>query len=484
MAESDSDVPSKRTSRPSKKQTKLNQNVSIVENKKLQAAIEKLQKQNLELQKKQVLQDKANRLLRENYADEYSRAHNGCQLSDLESEDDDTPSGRLSFSSSIQSKGLISTPPRKLRKAGQPRIPASPPSPELQMMEIPHIDFRSSSFHRICNQKSSPLPGDSDSLSEVNNHFMTNPTPLQTATVQHSEPERDPNSSASDNPVQVAGSKHARSPQAPTSESDTPSNAKKARIAKVAAGSKGVNQCDYDDTEVERTWLQELSDEACEEFGEVYELTRAHVRGAMKSDMKALVVATYSFAISTKKVTIEQNKKKYVMLATCGAFTCKEPKALRRRFKNRIIPMVITEHFFGHSKAPGIIWEDDFADVKVETLALVMTILEHCIEEWADGTFKAQKLNDITQTPQYLTHLKDVKAWCSGDATVTGNICRLWAMKGRTHADVQPKQISDGFIDDAEKERLVADLQGRTGETDSEAEADDEEEGDIVKSEE
>lgn len=40
----------------------------------------------------------------------------------------------------------------------------------------------------------------------------------------------------------------------------------------------------------------------------------------------------------------------------------------------------------------------------------------------------------------------------------------------RTHADIQPKQDSNGYVDDAERERLRADLQGRTGETDSEAE--------------
>ncbi len=43
----------------------------------------------------------------------------------------------------------------------------------------------------------------------------------------------------------------------------------------------------------------------------------------MKTDMKALVIATYGFVVSSKKATIEQNKKKYVMLATHGAFTCK-----------------------------------------------------------------------------------------------------------------------------------------------------------------
>ncbi len=43
----------------------------------------------------------------------------------------------------------------------------------------------------------------------------------------------------------------------------------------------------------------------------------------MKTDIKSLVVATYGFVTSNKKATVNQNKKKYVMLATRGAFTCK-----------------------------------------------------------------------------------------------------------------------------------------------------------------
>lgn len=40
-------------------------------------------------------------------------------------------------------------------------------------------------------------------------------------------------------------------------------------------------------------------------------------------DIKSLVIATYGFVTSNKKATVEQNRKKYVLLATRGAFTCK-----------------------------------------------------------------------------------------------------------------------------------------------------------------
>ncbi len=52
-----------------------------------------------------------------------------------------------------------------------------------------------------------------------------------------------------------------------------------------------------------------------------------------------------------------------------------EPKTWHYRFENKILPLAIIEHFFGHRKAPGIIWEDDFDPIKPETLALIVTIV-------------------------------------------------------------------------------------------------------------
>ncbi|KAK0241958.1 hypothetical protein EDD85DRAFT_934740 [Armillaria nabsnona] len=126
----------------------------------------------------------------------------------------------------------------------------------------------------------------------------------------------------------------------------------------------------YPDTKVEYTWLQELWDEACEEFGEVYELikviqTMVHYfsKAEQISDLidARLSNVTYGFVVSSKKAMIEQNKKKYVLLVTCGAFTC---------------------------KVPGIIWEDDFDCIKPETVTLVVTIPKQIGNRFIDDAEK------------------------------------------------------------------------------------------------
>ncbi|PBK70868.1 hypothetical protein ARMSODRAFT_1017646 [Armillaria solidipes] len=465
---------SKRASKPSKKQSAIDQDAADTENRKLQALIANLQKENVQLKQKQVLSDSTNRQLCADYATEYSRAHNGCQLSDVESEDEEIPSMSLNFSSSILSRGTVSSPPQRLRKKGTAHLTVSSPPPESPLENlIPHIDFRSGFRQPIVNRSSFPQPSSPSSDTEDPPHEPgTESSPASPSSQEHQ------GSADDESAAELARTKRPPSPSALEPSSET----KKARVAEVASGAKGLNQRDYKGTvrEILNNWIQELWAEECEKAGETYELTMSmktmikkrspHVRGALKADIKPLVAAMYGFVASASKGTIKQNKSKYVMLATGGAFTCKDPQAMRRRFENKIIPMIITEYFFGHRKAPGILWEDAFNPIKPETLALIITLIEHCINEWADGNFKAQELHETTQNARYINHLKDINAWCKEDHKVTMNIRRLWTTKGRTHADIQPKQASDGYVNDAERERLRADLQGRTGETDSEAE--------------
>ncbi|SJL00660.1 uncharacterized protein ARMOST_03973 [Armillaria ostoyae] len=488
---------SKRAPKPSKKQSAIDQDAADTENRKLQALIANLQKENVQLKQKQVLSDSTNRRLRADYANEYSQAHNGHQLSDVESEDEEIPSVSLNFSSSIQSRGTLSSPPPRLRKKGTARLMvSSPPSESPLENPIPHIDFRSGFRQPMANRSSIPWPSSLSSDAEDPPHKPgTESSPSSPSSQEHQ-------GSADDESVaELTGTKRPPSPSALEPFSKT----KKARVAEVASGAKGLNQRDYKgtvreilnnickgweqqiytinaypDTVLQREWIQELWEEQCEKVGETYELTMSmktmikkrspHIRGALKAHIKPLVAAMYGFVASASKGTIKQNKSKYVMLAMGGAFTCKDPQAMCRRFENKIIPMIITEYFFGHRKAPGIIWEDDFDPIKPETLALIITLVEHCINEWADGTFKVQELHETTQSARYVNHLKNIKAWCKEDQKVTANICRVWTTKGRTHAEIQPKQAANGYVNDAERVQLRVDLQGRTGETDSEAE--------------
>ncbi|KAK0243556.1 hypothetical protein EDD85DRAFT_786456 [Armillaria nabsnona] len=422
---------SKRVPKPSKKQSAIDQDAADTENRKLQALIANLQKENVQLKQKQVLSDSTNRQLRADYANEYSRAHNGRQLSDVESEDEEIASALLNFSSS---------PMANRSSFPWPRSPSSDAEDPL---------------HEPGTESSPPSPSSQEHEGSADDESV----------------------------AELTGTKRPPSPSALEPSSET----KKARVAEVASGAKGLNQRDYKDTVREilnnvckgweqqiytinaypdtvlrREWIQELWEEQCEKVGETYELSMSmktmikkcspRVQGALKAHIKPLVAAMYGFVASTSKGTIKQNKSKYVMLAMGGAFTCKDPQAMHRRFENKIIPIIITEYFFGHRKAPGIIWEDNFDPIKPEMLALIITLVEHCINEWADGTFKAQELHETMQSARYVNHLKDIKAWCEEDQKVTANIRQVWTTKGSEAEDETEGGNKDAGLEQAQEQ--------------------------------
>ncbi len=100
------------------------ENTIATENRKLQARIKQLEKERIKLQQAQVLTDKTNRTcslvamtvsythledFRGRYAEEYRRGHNGRELSDIESEDDDVTGTSLDFSSAVSEPLFKST---------------------------------------------------------------------------------------------------------------------------------------------------------------------------------------------------------------------------------------------------------------------------------------------------------------------------------------------------------------------------------------
>ncbi|KAK0431705.1 hypothetical protein EV421DRAFT_1925621 [Armillaria borealis] len=141
----------KRSGKPSQRQSDINENTIATENQKLQARIKQLEKERIKLQQAQVLTDKTNHTcslvrmtasnthledLRDRYAEEYRCGHNGRELSDIESEDDDATGTSLDFSSAIHSKGIVSSPPRNFDER-VPHILSCPPRLLQQQPKFP-----------------------------------------------------------------------------------------------------------------------------------------------------------------------------------------------------------------------------------------------------------------------------------------------------------------------------------------------------------
>ncbi|KAK0462569.1 uncharacterized protein EV420DRAFT_1639791 [Desarmillaria tabescens] len=473
----------------STKQLEMDKNCQEQYMKKLERENVALKKKNQKLATTSVLAMRTNQDLQEHADEEYRLLHNGREPPESEDEENEEPSTLFSSLPTTELLQHSSSPPRidlatgRRWESRRPQlshsahsgscapspsaltVPDSPPLPDIPLLPLPDSDLA---------QKSSSVP-----------------------------PRNDP-------PENSASSSHHSKCQRSLGPNDTKSDSK--RTCTIARGEKGLNLRDYsgtaksvihevlqryenkiftvdaypDDTK-QAEIVHSLWADVCENVGKEFELTAAlqsmikkqgaRACGNVRDRIQPMVSPMYGFQVSDKKKIQQTNKNLYVMLSTGSAFSFKKPEEKFRQFENKIIFRAICVCWFKNQKAPRIRYSDDYDLIKPESLALVMTILENCIEEWSSGKYVPRPLDEDIQCPRYLAHLADVKKWCEDNMKVTENIRRRWHDCARSNSGAKAKEKVTGYLNDEEEEnRAKADLDGRTGEMDSEDEPDEDDE--------
>ncbi|KAK0493098.1 hypothetical protein EDD18DRAFT_1357018 [Armillaria luteobubalina] len=427
------------------------------------------------------LTEKTNRQLLEDADEEYRQTHDGHGRPMIESEDEENEHPSLLFSSSIKTKRIIEPDASKtLRKQGTVRKPVRSSSP-------PHLNLVTGQWRDNQIVTSSPSAPPS-SPSPV----MHNSVDCSNATEEHSA---------------VSFDHRSKRPRSNSPDNSAPSRSK--RACTIMHGETGSNLRDYSgvaksvihkvllryenhiftinaypDEKTQSEIVRELWDEVSASVKQKFELTPAlqsmikkrgaRCHGNIRDRIQPLIAPAYGFQVSDKKKIHQANKNLYVMLSTGGAFSFKTPGDRYRRFENKIIFQAICACWFKNQKTPGIKYSDDYDPIKPESVALIITVLENCIDEWASGKFAPKPLDEDVQWPRYLAHLADIRKWCKANPKVTGNILKQWHNGARSSTGVKAKQMATGYLNDEEEEtRVMADLEGRTGETDSEDDDDD-----------
>ncbi|KAK0490114.1 hypothetical protein EDD18DRAFT_1109668 [Armillaria luteobubalina] len=410
--------------------------------KKLERELAALKKKHQQLASMNTLTEKTNRQLLEDADEEYCQTHDGHERPMIESEDEENEHPSLLFSSSIKTKRIIEPDASKtLRKQGTVRKPVWSSSP-------PHLNLVTVSFdHRSKRPRSNSPDNSAPSRSK------------RACTIMHGEK---------------------------GSNLRDYSGVAKSVIHEVLLRYENriftINA--YPDEKTQSEIVCELWDEVSASVEQKFELTPAlqsmikkrgaRCRGNIRDRIQPLIAPAYGFQVSDKKKIHQANKNLYVMLLTGGAFSFKTPGDRYRRFENKIIFQAICACWFKNQKTPGIKYSDDYDPIKPESVALIITVLENCIDEWASGKFVPKPLDEDVQRPRYLAHLADIRKWCKANPKVTGNILKRWHNGARSSTGVKAKQMATGYLNDEEEEtRVMADLEGRTGETDSEDDDDD-----------
>ncbi|KAI6017983.1 hypothetical protein BKA83DRAFT_4058549 [Pisolithus microcarpus] len=150
----------------------------------------------------------------------------------------------------------------------------------------------------------------------------------------------------------------------------------------------------------------------------------SQVHGQLKTKLRPLVEAIFGFHSSQTKSAIKKNRSLAESLKEGTNFAFKHMAADedgRRGFlKAPLIQKIVNTMWFANKHDDGVVFHNHYHPFPYPTLALVLTAIECCIDEWMTGT-----RTDIPFTIQeyrgaYELHLKCLQVF--EDATKTYNV--------------------------------------------------------------
>ncbi|KAJ7271418.1 hypothetical protein B0H12DRAFT_1320089 [Mycena haematopus] len=193
-------------------------------------------------------------------------------------------------------------------------------------------------------------------------------------------------------------------------------------------------------------------------------------RGKMVEAYRALCASHFGFQRSTATKHIEANRQKAAALLEGAAFHYKDPKTRTGYGGNKIITAARQATTFKARDSSGVLFPSYFDPYPVPAIAFDLTTLEFVIREWSSGSFIQGKFTEKEVGKRYRVHLADTETWSKLDEAVVKKIRHNWYRRASETFLTEPASQVSTNIDDAAIAALRAELAGRTGDTDSEAE--------------
>ncbi|KAF7798193.1 hypothetical protein EIP86_009410, partial [Pleurotus ostreatoroseus] len=198
-------------------------------------------------------------------------------------------------------------------------------------------------------------------------------------------------------------------------------------------------------------------------------------RGHLRDELKPLVISHFHLKSETLKSEVRNENIKIIRKLMEGVppqFCYKDldgPDGPRGYAELRFPLQALHTQLFRERDHIGNEESTAFNPLPLPTLALVLTIVEYCLDAWTDGRYNnSLKLDDKHYRPKYESHLAQLQHYHTLNPPVFtkirkrmfDRICHM--MKTPIASDTSRKVISD-----AAQKRAKAELDNRTGDTDS-----------------
>ncbi|KAG1784618.1 uncharacterized protein HD556DRAFT_1221226, partial [Suillus plorans] len=131
----------------------------------------------------------------------------------------------------------------------------------------------------------------------------------------------------------------------------------------------------------------------------------SHVRGELKTKMRLLTSSFYGFRASNSMQVMQQNRDRAESLKADSAFIFKDWSSKKGVYKTELLQEGINLMWFSNRNDEGLIYHKYFNPFPVRALALVLTAIECCIDEWLPGIKEDIKFTSATYGAVYNNHL-------------------------------------------------------------------------------
>ncbi|KAF8179780.1 hypothetical protein K438DRAFT_1211385 [Mycena galopus ATCC 62051] len=111
----------------------------------------------------------------------------------------------------------------------------------------------------------------------------------------------------------------------------------------------------------------------------------SHMRGELKTKVKPLAELMYEFASGQNKKTIAANRQRSEELKENLTFTFRDIKGRKGIYRHPLLQKVVNAMWFANRRDEGPRYPAAFNPFPKAALALVLTAVENCIDEWATG---------------------------------------------------------------------------------------------------
>lgn len=185
----------------------------------------------------------------------------------------------------------------------------------------------------------------------------------------------------------------------------------------------------------------------------------SQVCGELKTKMRVLTASFFGFRASRSIPAIKENRDLAESLKEGSRFVFKDWETKSGIYKTDLIQSAINHMWFANRSDEGIVYAKYFDPLPVQTMALILTAIECCIDEWMTGVKEDIKFSSLAYSPVYLLHLNSLRRFDKWTAAykLLGKIGVNLLDVARMHAGVDPFMAAvtiDSFTDDVFDEAI------------------------------